>query len=72
MGIELINEKAEGLRAMQKGIVEGCVPFSDENRMHRRILANLDPQPAARPAPPLLPAHQSVVLEGRKPAPRSR
>jgi hypothetical protein len=72
MGIELIDEEAEGLRAMLKRTVEGRFPFNDENRTLHGILAKLDPQPAARPAPPLLPANQSVVLGSRKRAPRSR
>jgi hypothetical protein len=43
MGIELIDEEAEGLRAMLKRTVEGRFPFNDENRMLRGILAKLDP-----------------------------
>jgi hypothetical protein len=72
MGIELIDEEAEGLRAMLKRTVEGCFPFNDENRMLRGILAKLDPQPTARPAPPPLPVNRSVMLESRKRARRSR
>ena len=72
MGIELIDQEAEGLRALLKRTVEGRFPFSDENRMLRGILAKLDPQPAAKPAPPPLPASRSVVLESRRRARRSR
>src|ERR1700736_6736669 len=56
LGIELIDQEAEGLRALLKRTVEGRFPFSDENRMLRGILAKLDPQPAAKPVPPPLAA----------------
>jgi hypothetical protein len=60
------------LRALLKRTVEGRFPVSDENRMLCGILAKLDPQPAAKPALPPLPASWSVVLESRKRARRSR
>jgi hypothetical protein len=72
MRIELIDEEAEGLRPLLKRTVEGHFPFSDENRMFRGILPKLDPQPAAKPALPPLPASRSVVLENRRRARRSR
>ena len=60
MGIELIDEEAEGLRAMLKRTAEGRFPFNDANRMLRGIPAKLDLQQTAKPAPPLLRANQSV------------
>ncbi len=71
MGIDLIDEKAGGLQAVLKRTVDRRFTFNNENRMLHGIHAKLDPQPAARPSPPLLPANQSVALESRKRAPQS-
>lgn len=45
--------------------VERRFPFNDENRMLRGILAKLDPQPAAKPAPPP-PVSRAGKPEARK------